>query len=76
MGAQRIKAMEEARAELMVTACGNCHLLLARLQSQYYKPVIAGYFITQLVGIAMGLSPLEVMLERARSVLLIDGAVS
>lgn len=66
LGKQKVSAMTEAGAEIMVTACGNCHVLLDRLQSQYHRPVIPGYFITQLVGMAMGLSPREVMLSPRR----------
>ncbi|WP_338833248.1 8-methylmenaquinol:fumarate reductase membrane anchor subunit [Moorella humiferrea] len=58
MGKMKIESMIASGADLAITACGNCHLLLQRLQSMYHHgipfPVI---FLPQLIGLALGWSP-------------------
>ncbi|MDN5345418.1 MAG: heterodisulfide reductase subunit [Clostridia bacterium] len=58
MGKNRVAEMQASGADLAVTACGNCHLLLQRLQPQYLHgtpfPII---FLPQLMGLALGLAP-------------------
>lgn len=54
---KRLLELEENQVDVMITACGNCQLLLDRLQKEYYagKP-IPGLFLPQLLGLAMGIS--------------------
>ena len=54
---KRLVELEEHQVDVMITACGNCQLLLDRLQKEYYtgKP-IPGLFLPQLLGLAMGIS--------------------
>ena len=64
LGDTRIQELEEKGVEALVTACGNCHLLLDRMQVQYYSGRrIPGIFIPQLIGIAMGFSPRQLMIK-------------
>ncbi|MEA4901585.1 CoB--CoM heterodisulfide reductase iron-sulfur subunit B family protein [Desulfitobacterium sp.] len=60
IGKQRIENLKEREADVAVTACGNCHLLLQRFQSQYISgtplPII---FFSQLIGLALGLEPAQ-----------------
>lgn len=63
LGKQRIEEVRKSGADLLLTACGNCHLLLNRLQSKYNPdsqlPVL---FLTQLIGAALGLDSSEIQL--------------
>lgn len=64
MGRSRIQNMIAAGADIAVTACGNCHLLLQRLQPHYHYasrfPVV---FLPQLLGLAMGLPPAQLAIS-------------
>lgn len=63
-GKARLKELEKGNIDLIITACGNCHLLLHCLQARYYEGRrIPGMFITQLLGIAMGFKPDELMIN-------------
>lgn len=67
LGQRRIHDVLNTEADLLMTACGNCHLLLNRLQAQYNPrtplPVI---FLTQLLGLSFGLRPSELHLSRSQ----------
>lgn len=63
IGAARLHELESKDADVIITACGNCHLLLHCMQSEYHKGRrIPCLFISQLLGLAMGLSPENVMI--------------
>ncbi len=63
-GRARLEELDEKGAEVLVTACGNCHLLLHCMQSEYYSGRrIPSIFLPQLLGLAMGFSPEDLMIN-------------
>ena len=60
----RLIGLEEKQAAAMIIACGNCQLMLDRLQKEYHtgKP-IPGIFLPQLIGLAMGFSAQELRIR-------------
>lgn len=74
MTKDKIKAMLDAGADCVVTPCAFCHLqfdrgqveLAAKIKREYGLPVV---FITQLVGLALGITPEKLgLLDNAISV--------
>ncbi|HEX3011514.1 MAG TPA: CoB--CoM heterodisulfide reductase iron-sulfur subunit B family protein [Syntrophomonadaceae bacterium] len=64
IGRMRLQELEQKNVDLIVTACGNCHLLLDSMQREYYSGrKIPCLFLPQLLGIAMGLSPDDIMIN-------------
>lgn len=71
LGRLRYAALRESGADLLVTACPNCELVYA-----IYPPLVEGQperdegdlppalFLTQLLGLALGLAPAELGLDR------------
>lgn len=67
LGEMRLEELNKKGVETIITACGNCHLLLDRMQGQYYSGRrIPGIFLPQLIGIAMGFSPQQLMIKDPR----------
>lgn len=67
VGKARLEELEDKDVDLIVTACGNCHLLLHCMQSEYYSGRrIPCLFLPQLLGLAMGLGPQDVMINDPR----------
>lgn len=75
LGSERLKELERMQADVLVTACGNCHLLLDRRQVEYYHGKrIPGIFLSQLLGLAAGFSLVEMGIKSpALRRLLADG---
>ncbi|MDD3363993.1 MAG: heterodisulfide reductase-related iron-sulfur binding cluster [Syntrophomonas sp.] len=64
VGRARLEELEDKDVDLIVTACGNCHLLLHCMQGEYYRGRrIPCLFIPQLLGLAMGFSTQDVMIN-------------
>lgn len=64
IGRTRLEELEQKDTDVIITACGNCHLLLDRKQSAYYSGrKIPALFLPQLLGIAMGFTPEELMIN-------------
>lgn len=63
MGKNRIESMRRAGADAAVTACGNCHLLLERLQLLYAAKPFPVLFFPQLIALSLGHSPAELGLK-------------
>lgn len=69
---EKIENMVDAGAYCLVTACAFCHFqfdtgqieLTSKLGKKYELPVV---FVTQLLGLALGLSPEEVGLHKNRT---------
>jgi heterodisulfide reductase subunit B len=60
VGRSRLNELQQKDTEVIITACGNCHLLLDNNQSAYYTgKKIPCLFLPQLLGAAMGKSPDE-----------------
>jgi heterodisulfide reductase subunit B len=67
LGEKRLAAIKGCGSQMIVTACGNCHLLLDRLQPRFIRgEPVPGIFITQLLGVSLGLSPQEVSIKSSR----------
>lgn len=63
VGRARLEELEAKGVDLLVTACGNCHLLLHCMQSEYYRGRrIPCLFLPQLLGLAIGFSPDNLMI--------------
>ena len=63
VGRARLEELEAKDVDLLVTACGNCHLLLHCMQSEYYSGRrIPCLFLPQLLGLAIGLHPNNLMI--------------
>lgn len=61
----RLEQLRAVGAGVLVTACGNCHRLLQKLQPMYDPgPFFPGLFLPQLLGLALGLGPEELQIER------------
>lgn len=64
LAAGRRKLEASRGADVLVDACGNCHLLLERMQHAIWGGQAAGrlavLFLPQLLGLALGLPPEEV----------------
>lgn len=64
IGGLRLEQLQNQQADLIATACGNCHLLLHNLQSEYYRGQrIPCLFLPQLLGVAWGLDWQDVMIN-------------
>lgn len=64
VGRARLDELKFKDAEVIITACGNCHLLLDHNQSAYYSGMkIPCLFLSQLLGVAMGMTPDEMMIN-------------
>jgi heterodisulfide reductase subunit B len=64
IGRARLEELEQKNTDVIITACGNCHLLLERRQSEYYGGrKIPCLFLPQLLGLAMGFSLDEMMVN-------------
>jgi len=64
VGRARLKELENKDVDLIITACGNCHLLLHCMQAEYHSGLrIPCLFLPQLLGMAMGFSPQDVMIN-------------
>jgi len=64
MGRARLDELKCKDTEVIITACGNCHLLLDHNQSAYYNGrKIPCLFLPQLLGVAMGITPGELMIN-------------
>jgi Heterodisulfide reductase, subunit B len=67
VGKKRLEELGSKGAEVLVTACGNCHLLLHCMQSEYYRGrEIPCLFIPQILGLAMGFNMQDVMINDPR----------
>lgn len=66
LGRNRVRELEKLGIDLVVTACGNCHLLLDRMQGEYHQgrqiPVM---FITQLIGLSLAWSYKDLKIKNA-----------
>lgn len=66
LGKRRIDEAHASEADFLLTACGNCHLLLNRLQSQYNSKLpLPVLFLTQFLGLSFGLSASEINLPHS-----------
>ncbi len=74
MGKNRIESMRRAGAAAAVTACGNCHLLLDRLQSRFAAKPFPVLFFPQLIALSLGHSPAELGLKSLAARRLIHNA--
>ena len=55
LGKNRLEALEKQEADVIITACGNCHVLLDRMQREYHPGrQIPAMFISQLWGWLLG----------------------
>jgi len=64
IGRTRLDELKRKGTEVIITACGNCHLLLDNNQSAYYTGrKIPCLFLPQLLGVAMGMTPGEMMIN-------------
>lgn len=55
LGKNRLETLEEKDAQVIVTACGNCHVLLDRMQKEYHQGrQIPAMFISQFIGLILG----------------------
>jgi heterodisulfide reductase subunit B len=64
IGRTRLEELERKDTDVIITACGNCQLLLDRKQSAYYNGrKIPCLFLPQVLGIAMGFTPEELMIN-------------
>jgi heterodisulfide reductase subunit B len=63
MGKNRIESVRLAGADAAVTACGNCHLLLERLQPMFAAKPFPVLFFPQLIALSIGHSPAELGLK-------------
>ncbi|MDD3890281.1 MAG: heterodisulfide reductase-related iron-sulfur binding cluster [Syntrophomonadaceae bacterium] len=64
VGQVRLEELEKKKTDMIITACGNCHLLLQNMQSAYYQGrPIPCLFLPQLLGVAMGFSSKEMMIS-------------
>jgi heterodisulfide reductase subunit B len=64
IGHARLEELEQKDTEVVITACGNCHLLLDRKQSAYYScRRLPCLFLPQLLGLAMGFTPEQLMID-------------
>jgi heterodisulfide reductase subunit B len=64
IGRARLNELKHKDTEVIITACGNCHLLLDHNQSAYFNgPKIPCLFLPQLLGLAMGMTPGELMIN-------------
>ena len=67
VGKARLQELEHKDVDLIITACGNCHLLLHGMQSEYYNGRrIPCLFLPQLLGLALGLRTQDVMINDPR----------
>lgn len=67
VGRARLEELEQKDVDLIITACGNCHLLLHGMQSEYYSGRrIPCLFLPQLLGMAIGFRPQDVMINDPR----------
>ncbi len=62
-GRRKMRSAREAHADIVVDACGNCHLLFDRYSSEI--GALPTVFITQLLGASLGLSAKSLGLRRA-----------
>ncbi|HZK44216.1 MAG TPA: CoB--CoM heterodisulfide reductase iron-sulfur subunit B family protein [Syntrophomonadaceae bacterium] len=66
LGSVRLKELEKLETDLVITACGNCHLLLDRMQREYHQgrqiPIM---FVSQLIGLALGWSQRDLRIKNA-----------
>ncbi len=66
LGRNRIRELEKLETDLVVTACGNCHLLLDRLQGEYHQGrQIPAIFISQLIGLSLAWPYRELKIKNA-----------
>ncbi|MGI5922031.1 MAG: heterodisulfide reductase-related iron-sulfur binding cluster, partial [Syntrophomonadaceae bacterium] len=67
IGRTRLEELAAKGAEVIITACGNCHLLLHCRQSEYYngRPIPC-LFLPQLLGLALGFSADDLMIYDAQ----------
>ncbi len=64
IGRSRLDELQRKDIEVIITACGNCHLLLDNNQSAYYNGhKIPCLFLPQLLGVAMGMTTDEMMIN-------------
>jgi len=77
---QILRAAKSAGAEAVVTACPLCHLMLDAMQrsieSRYKEEIgLPVLYVTQLAGIALGLGPEELALDKnsVSPLALVDG---
>lgn len=64
IGAARLMELRNKNVDVMITGCGNCHLLLHCMQSEYNNGRrIPCLFISQLLGLAMGLTSEDMMID-------------
>jgi len=67
VGKARLEELEDKDVDLIITACGNCHLLLHCMQPEYYSGRrIPCLFLPQLLGLAMGFRPQDLMINDPR----------
>lgn len=63
-GKKRLEELQTKGVDVLVTACGNCHLLLHCMQPEYHSERrIPCLFMPQLLGLAMGFSMQDVMIN-------------
>lgn len=64
IGRARLEELERKNTDVIITACGNCHILLERRQSEYYEGrKIPCMFLPQLLGMSMGFTLDEMMIN-------------
>lgn len=63
-GQARLEELARKETDIIITACGNCHLLLQNMQSAYHsgRPIPC-LFLPQLLGVSMGFSSEEMMIH-------------
>jgi heterodisulfide reductase subunit B len=71
MAREKMKHIKEAGAQALITACPSCHLMFDVNQSRIERAFNETYSIpvlhyTQLLGLAMGMSPDEVAMKELR----------
>jgi heterodisulfide reductase subunit B len=76
MGKNKIQSILKTGADMALTACGNCHLLLDRMQP-YYAPdaSLPVIFLSQLIGLSLGLDPSDLHLKTPRLKRMIKNAI-
>lgn len=61
----RFSSIQVNKAAIMVTACGNCHFLLQRLQNMYCDYKFPVLFLPQVIGFSLGIPSQELHIHKS-----------